>query len=104
MHPQQPNMQDLVQQTRRLQAQIDAANAGLEEVKVVGTADSGLVSVGMAATGDVQWVRIDPRAIEPDAVPRLEGLIVAAFQDATGKVRGMAEEMMRPILDDFRRS
>ena len=104
MHPQQPDMQDLFQQTKRLQEQIQAANAGLAEVEVVGTAAAGLVSVAMAATGDVQWVRIDPRAIEPDTVHRLEGLVAAAFQDATAKIRGRAEEMMRPIIEDFKRT
>jgi DNA-binding YbaB/EbfC family protein len=64
---------------------------------VTGTAGGGLVTVTMFASGEVESIKIDPKAVDPDDVETLEDLVLAALHNGTEAVRQLTEEKMGPV-------
>ena len=79
---QQPNMQQLMKQAQKMQAQLAAAQAELAEVEVTGSAGGGLVTATVSGAGELKALTIDPGAIDVDDVETLQDLVVAAVRDA----------------------
>lgn len=95
MHPGgQPSLQRMLQQAQKLQQQMADARDELVEAKLTGASDGGLVTVTMTGTGQVTEVKIDPKAVDPDDVETLEGLVLAAIQDGARAVRDLVQERM----------
>jgi DNA-binding YbaB/EbfC family protein len=97
----QPNLQQLMKQAAKMQQQIQEAQATLAETEVTGTAGGGLVTVTMTASGSLQSVKIDPKAVDPEDVETLEDLVLAAFTTATEAARAKSEELMGPLSADI---
>ena len=95
--PGQPNMQQLLKQAQKMQAQMEQAQARLAEAEVEGTAGGGLVTAKVSGTGDVLSVKIDPKAVDPDDVESLEDRVVAAIRDAAAKAQELQQSTMGPL-------
>jgi recombination protein RecR len=80
--PGQPNMQQLMKQAQKMQAQLMEAQAKLADTEVSGSAGGGLVTAVVTGSGDVVSIKIDPKAVDADDVESLEDLVVAAIRDA----------------------
>ena len=93
----QPNLQQLMKQAQKMQEQMATAQAELAEAQVSGTAGGGLVTVVVSGTGEVQSVKIDPKAVDPDDVETLEDLVLAAVHNATEAARQLTEQKMGPL-------
>ncbi|GAA1395333.1 YbaB/EbfC family nucleoid-associated protein [Catellatospora coxensis] len=93
----QPNMQQLMKQAQKMQAQLASAQAALAEAEVTGTAGGGLVTVKMTGSGEFRGISIDPKAVDPDDVETLEDLVSAAFTNAADEVRKLTEQKMGPL-------
>lgn len=93
----QPNLQQLMKQAQKMQQQLAAAQAELAETTVTGTSGGGLVTVTMSGTGDLESVKIDAKAVDPDDVETLEDLVVAAFHNANEARNELAEQTMGPL-------
>ncbi|GAA4215770.1 hypothetical protein GCM10022220_44840 [Actinocatenispora rupis] len=96
-------MQDFMRQAQEITAQMRAASEQMARHEVVGTAADGAVRVAMTPTGDVSSVRIESRAVDLDDLPRLERHVAQAVQNALDNVRGVAEQLMRPLTDGLSR-
>ncbi len=90
------NMQQLMKQAQKMQADLQKAQEELKEIEVTGSA-SGMVEVTMTCDMKVTGVSIKPEAVDPDDVEMLEDLIVAAFNDASDK----AEQEKNSRLGQF---
>ena len=85
----------LMKQAQQMQANMKKAQAELATVEVEGQAGSGMVKVTMTCAHEVRRVQLDDSLLSDDK-EMLEDLIVAAFNDAKGKVEAhMAEEMSK---------
>jgi DNA-binding YbaB/EbfC family protein len=93
----QPNMQQLLKQAQKMQAQLAAAQAELAEAEVTGTAGGGLVTATLNGSGELTALAIDPKAVDPDDVETLQDLVVAAVRDAHRALAEIAEEKMGPV-------
>ena len=93
----QPNMQQLMKQAQKMQADLAAAQAELADAQVTGSAGGGLVTATLTGGGELIALTIDPRAIDPDDVETLQDLVVAAVRDAHTAVGRLAEEKMGPV-------
>jgi DNA-binding protein YbaB len=51
----------------------------------------------MNGAQDVIRISIDPEVVKPDEVDLLEDLLLAAFNDARGKITRMVEEEMSKV-------
>jgi hypothetical protein len=77
----------LLKQAQRMQAQVMQAQEELAKKEFEGTAGGGMVKVAVNGGGDMLSVRINPEAVDPADVEMLEDLIVAAFNNAQEKVK-----------------
>ena len=86
----QPNMKMMQQMQQRLmKAQEELGNEIVE-----GTAGGGAVTIKMNGHKQVQAVKIDPAAVDPDDVETLEEMILTAIGDASAKAEQLAAQRM----------
>jgi hypothetical protein len=90
---QQPNVQQMM---RKMQAQMESAQAQIAATEVTGSAGGGLVTVTLVGS-DIATVTIDPKVVDPDDVETLQDLVVAAVRDAQHAAAAFAEEKMGPV-------
>lgn len=91
------NLGQLMKQAQAMQEKMAEVQAQLEAVEMTGVSGGGMVQVTVNGKGDVKRVKIDKAAVDPAEVEVLEDLIVAAFNDARGKVGAHAEREMQKL-------
>jgi hypothetical protein len=84
----------MMKQVAKMQADLAKAQEELAEATVEGTAGGGIVKITMSGGGELQGVKIDPKAIDPDDPSLLEDLILAAFHEASRAQQELAEEQL----------
>jgi DNA-binding YbaB/EbfC family protein len=90
------NLGNLMKQAQQMQSKMAELQSKLAEKEVSGAAGGGVVAVTVNGKGEMRRIKIDPSLLSADEGEVLEDLIVAAFNDAKGKVEAlMAEEMQK---------
>ena len=84
-------------QAKDLQAKVEAAQAELAALEVVGRSGAGLVAVTLNGRGEMRKLAIDPSLLKPEEGEIVEDLVVAAHQDAKSKAEAAAQEKMRGL-------
>jgi DNA-binding YbaB/EbfC family protein len=69
----------------------------LASLEVEGQSGAGLVKVVLNGKGEMKAVRIDASLMKPGEAEMVEDLILAAHQDARGKVEAGLQERMQEI-------
>lgn len=89
------DMNQIMAQARKVQADIMSAQDDLKDKEVSASAGGGMVKV--VATGDlrIKSITIDPEAIDPDDVELLEDTIVAAVNEAISAANALADQAMK---------
>jgi DNA-binding YbaB/EbfC family protein len=88
------NLGQMMRQAQEMQERLAQMQASLGELQVTGTAGGGMVEVTVTGKTEAKRVKIDPSLFNGNEVGVLEDLLVAAFNDARGKVEvQMAERM-----------
>ncbi|MCL2599340.1 MAG: YbaB/EbfC family nucleoid-associated protein [Firmicutes bacterium] len=88
------NMQQMLKQAQKMQADMQAAQAELEEMELVGASSGGLVTVTVNGKSKVKAIKIKPQAVDPEDVEMLEDLIIAAYNNAVEQAEKENEERM----------
>jgi len=83
---------DLLKNLQNMQGQFQAIQARLASVRVTGTAGGDMVKITLSGQMDVISVSIAPEIVNPNEVKMLEDLILAAFTDASAKIREKIRE------------
>ena len=91
---QQPNMNELLKQAQKMQQQLMEAQATAAEQEVEGTAGGGMVKVRITGAMEFKSVTIDPAVVDPDDIPMLEDLVLAAVRDASARAGKLSESAM----------
>ncbi len=91
------NMQSMLKQAQKMQEDMAAKQAELEEKEYEASAGGGVVSVKMNGKKEVLSVKIDPEVIDPDDAETLEDLVVAAVNEAIKKVESESAQEMQKI-------
>jgi nucleoid-associated protein EbfC len=91
------NQQQLMQQARKLQAQLAKIQEDLGKETVVGSAGSGAVAVTLNGHGGVEHIKLTQAAVDPSDVETLEDLLTIAFKDAQAKVAELSQTRMGPL-------
>ena len=86
----QPSMK-MIQQMQNKMAKIQQE---LEETQIEGTAGGGVVTATANGQRELQAIKIDPSAVDPEDVEMLEDLVLTAIQDAMEKAAALSEEKM----------
>jgi DNA-binding YbaB/EbfC family protein len=83
---------DIMKNAQKIQEQMSAVQEKLENISATGAAGGGLVEIEINGKYIVSEVRIAPEAMED--VEMLQDLIIAAFNDAIGKIKdGINQEI-----------
>ncbi len=91
------NLGDMMKQVQEMQGKMQDMQAKLLQHTVTGTAGGGLVSVVLNGKGDMQGVTIDPSLLKADEHEIVEDLVMAAHNDAKGKVETMMADQMKEV-------
>ena len=91
------NMQKMMRQMQKMQADLARVQAELEEVTVEGTAGGGVVRVIVNGHQDVQEIKIEPDAVDPEDVEMLEDLLLAAVNDGLRKSRELSASEIEKV-------
>ena len=87
------NINDLMQQAKKMQADMQKAQEELANAEVRGESGAGLVSVVRSGRHDVKRVSIDDSVFDEDKEV-LEDLLAAAVNDAVRKVEAHNRDAM----------
>ena len=90
-------MQGMIKQAQKMQEEMAAKQAKLEEREYDVAAGGGVVNVKINGKKEILSVKIDPEVVDPDDVETLEDLIVAAVNEAIKKVEAVSAEEMGKI-------
>lgn len=97
----QPDMNAIIEQAQRMQAELQRAQQEITASTVTGSAGNDLVQIVMDGGGRIQEVTIDPKVVDPEDVETLQDLIAGAFSDAHAKIAELAESKMGPLSQGF---
>jgi hypothetical protein len=87
-------MNQMMRQVQKMQAEMAAAQEALANELVEATAGGGMVKATVTGTGELQSVSIAPEVVDPDDVEMLEDLVVAAVVEAMRLAQERAAERM----------
>ena len=88
--PQQPNMQQLLQQAQKLQQDMMAAQESLKDEVVDASAGGGMVTVEVTGDLHIKSIKIDPQAVDPEDVELLQDMVLAAVNEALRAAQELA--------------
>ena len=91
------NMQSMLKQTQKMQEDMAALQAELEEREYDVAAGGGVINVKINGKKEILSVKIDPEVVDPDDIETLEDLIVAAVNEGIKKVESVSAEEMQKI-------
>ena len=93
----QPNMQQILKQAQQMQADMLKAQEGLKNESVEATVGGGMVSVKMSGDLELQEIKIDPEAVDPEDVDMLQDMVLAATNEALRSAQELASAKLGGI-------
>lgn len=94
---QQPNLNKMMQQLQKAQAEMAIAQDKLKDEVVEASAGGGMVTI--KASGDLQIldVKIDPAALDPEDAEILQDMVLAAVNEVLRAAQQLAEQRLGGI-------
>ncbi|MCW3008772.1 MAG: hypothetical protein JWP17_3398 [Solirubrobacterales bacterium] len=90
----QPNMQQMLKQVQKMQADMMAAQEQLKDEVVEASAGGGMVTVKVTGDLEIKDIRIDPSAVDPEDVELLQDMVLAATNEALRAAQELASSKM----------
>ena len=91
------DMSSLLKQAQQMQKRMQDTEKDLEGRVVEGSAGGGAVKVYVNGLLEVQAIKIDPDAVDPEDVEGLEDLVTAAVRQAISASRELREKEMGKV-------
>ncbi|HAT1130838.1 YbaB/EbfC family nucleoid-associated protein [Corynebacterium striatum] len=91
------DMNDLLAQAARVQAELQKAQEEILAAQVEGTAGNGLVKVVMTGGAELVDLQIDKSVVDPEDVDTLQDLVIGAFKEAHAAAGRLAQEKIGPL-------
>ena len=95
--PQPPNMQQMMKQVQKMQADMEKAQAELKHESVEASAGGGMVTVKVSGELEVLELRIDPDTVDPEDVELLQDMVQAATNEALRSAQELAANKMGAV-------
>lgn len=89
-----PNMNNMMKQVKKMQEEMEKAQADIEEKEFQSTSGGGVVSATVNGKKEVLSIKIDKDVIDPEDSEMLEDLVVAAVNDALKKADEYSNQSM----------
>ncbi len=90
----QPNMQQMLKQVQKMQADMAKAQEELKHEVVQATAGGGMVTVEVTGELVVKSVKIDPEAVDPEDVEMLSDMVLAAVNQGIQAAQDLAAQKL----------
>ena len=91
------NLGQMLKQAQEFQGKMAEIQEKMAALEVTGESGGGMVQVTMNGKVEARLLKIDPALVSADETAVMEDLILAAFNDAKGKI----ERMMRDKMSDL---
>lgn len=91
------NLQKMMQQAQQMQQKLADMQARLEAEETEGSSGGGMVKVRLNGKRKLLSVSIDDSLMKPEEKDVLEDLLVAAHNDACGKIDSSASQKMSEL-------
>lgn len=85
------DLNKLMQEAQKMQAQMQKAQAELAKTDFVGEASNGLVKVTISGEMEVKEIKLDPSVVNPEDVEILQDMIVIAMNNAIAKINNESQ-------------
>jgi DNA-binding YbaB/EbfC family protein len=95
------NMQSMIKQAQKMQEDMAAKQAELEEREYDISAGGGVVNVKINGKKEILSVKLAEEIVDPDDIETLEDLIVAAVNEAIKKVESISASEMSQITGNM---
>ena len=92
--PKQPNMNQMMKQVQQMQAEMMKAQEQLKTEVVEASAGGGMVTVKVTGDLEIQEIKIDPQAVDPEDVELLQDMVLAATNEAIRSAQELAATKM----------
>jgi nucleoid-associated protein EbfC len=96
------NQAQLMQQRKKMQAEMVKAQEELAGTTVQGSAANGIVTVEMTGDQRMKSISISKEAVDPDDIETLEDLVTVAVNDALTKSNEAAQKRMGGVTGGMR--
>ncbi len=93
----QPNMNQMMKQVQKMQADMMAAQEALKDETVEATAGGGMVTVTVTGDQVVKSITIDPEAVDPEDVDMLSDMVLAAVNEGLRKSQELAASKLGAV-------
>src|SRR5918992_20576 len=90
----QPNMNAMLKQVQKMQADMAKAQEELKNEVVEASSGGGMVTVKVSGDLEIREIRIDPEAVDPDDVELLQDMVLAAVNEAVRAAQELAASKM----------
>ncbi len=90
----QPNMNQMMKQVQKMQADMMKAQEDLAKETVQASAGGGMVTVTITGDLVVKSIVIDPDAVDPEDVELLQDTVTAAVNEAVRQAQELAANKM----------
>jgi DNA-binding YbaB/EbfC family protein len=97
-NPKMPDLNALMKQAQKLQADAARVQEELAAMTCDGAAGGGLVTATVNGQFEVVRVKIDKSVVDPNDVGMLEDLVTAAVNAAAVKIRETSRERMAAVM------
>ena len=91
------DMGNLLKQAQMMQKKMKDAESALEERIVEGSSGGGVVKIYLNGLQQVQGVKIQPEAVDPEEVEELEDLVLTAMKQAIQASRELRDREMSKV-------
>ncbi|MGI5849177.1 MAG: YbaB/EbfC family nucleoid-associated protein [Christensenellales bacterium] len=91
------NMGSMLARAQKMQADMAAAQAEVEQAEVEAAAGGGVVTVRANGAKKILGIKISPEVVDPDDIEMLEDLVMAAVNEALLKADEMMQQKMSGI-------
>lgn len=93
-----PNLNQLMKQAQKMQADMQKVQEELANITVEGTAGGGMVTVTVNCQNKIVNIDIEPEVIDPEDKEMLEDLLLAATNQAMEKAAQRSQEEMQKAM------
>ena len=91
------NLGKMLKQAQEFQGKMAEIQEKMEALEVTGESGGGMVQVTLNGKGEARRLKIDPALVSADETAVMEDLILAAFNDAKGKIDRMMKDKMSEL-------
>lgn len=94
-------MGNIMKQAKRLQEELERAQAEIAEMRIEATAGGGMVTATVTGKGELVGLVLEREIVDPEDIEMLSDLITAAVQEAQRKAETVSQEKLGPLAQGF---